>query len=261
MKYSLAGCVICYNPDDNVIKNIETYINVCEILYLVDNGNAYNLFVELKRKYDNIVYLFHKENKGISFSLNEVLQKINTKFDFLLTMDQDSFFEGNNLKRYLNEIHKFNWQNTLGIGPQIFEQAPPQDDWTNVQWEENLRVITSGNIINVKIAYKIGGWDDKLFIDEVDHEICYRGYLHGYKNFVCSNGVYLNHSLGVTVEKRYLFKKIKIKNYHNYIRTYYMVRNRLYVYRKYHKIDELGFLKFYILDIYHMFFFILKKEK
>lgn len=84
--------------------------------------------------------------------------------------------------------------------------------------------------------------------------------MNGYKNFICLNGIYLNHSLGITIEKRYFFKKIEIKNYHNYIRTYYMVRNRLYVYRKYHEINELAFFKFYILDIYHMFFFIIKKK-
>lgn len=127
MQYKLAGCVICYNPDDRVIRNIETYINVCEILYLVDNGNAYDLFNKLKRKYNNIVYLFHKENEGISFSLNEVLKRVNDKFDFLLTMDQDSFFEEMSLKKYLNEINKFNWNDTLSIGPQIVNHlsTPP----------------------------------------------------------------------------------------------------------------------------------------
>ena len=129
MQYKLAGCVICYNPDDRVIRNIETYINVCEILYLVDNGNAYDLFNKLKRKYNNMVYFFHKENEGISFSLNEVLKRVNDKFDFLLTMDQDSFFEEMSLKKYLNEINKFNWNDTLSIGPQIVNHLSTPPDY------------------------------------------------------------------------------------------------------------------------------------
>ena len=34
--------------------------------------------------------------------------------------------------------------------------------------------MTSGNLLNLKIAEKIGDFEEKLFIDEVDHDYCYR---------------------------------------------------------------------------------------
>ncbi len=37
MKDKLAACVVLYNPDKNVIKNIESYIKFVDILYIVDN--------------------------------------------------------------------------------------------------------------------------------------------------------------------------------------------------------------------------------
>ena len=37
-QFKLAGCMILYNPEYEVIKNIETYIKECDIFYIVDNG-------------------------------------------------------------------------------------------------------------------------------------------------------------------------------------------------------------------------------
>lgn len=39
MKYKLAACIILYNPDVNVFKNIESYIDNIDCLYIIDNSN------------------------------------------------------------------------------------------------------------------------------------------------------------------------------------------------------------------------------
>lgn len=110
MNYKLAGCVILYNPSSDVITNIETYINECDILYIIDNGNGLDIYNILKRKYDNIKYIFHSENMGISYSLNEVLEIIiKNNTEFLLTMDQDSCFIGNSMSRYKQSLSSVDW--------------------------------------------------------------------------------------------------------------------------------------------------------
>lgn len=265
MKYKLAGCVILYNPEYDAIKNIESYINRCDIFYIVDNGNGKEIYNCLKAKYHNIKYIFNLDNKGISYSLNKVLKIVyKQNIDFLLTMDQDSYFDEDSLMNYLNAIRTLDWNKLLGVGPCVVEQGnilPPQEKSKNVQWKNTLRIITSGNIVNVNLAYQIGGWDENLFIDEVDHEFCYRGYIKNYKCLIALNNIYLNHSLGKIVLCKYLFKQIEVKNYHNYFRTYYMVRNRLYVYRKYHRINEFEFFKFYVVSVLKMLIFIIKKKR
>ena len=48
-----AGIVITYNPDDNVIKNIYSYIDQVKILYIIDNTeNENNLDLKLKKHFD-----------------------------------------------------------------------------------------------------------------------------------------------------------------------------------------------------------------
>ena len=106
-------------------------------------------------------------------------------------------------------------------------------------------MITSGNIIFVDNAIKVGGFEEKLFIDEVDYDLCYKGLLNGLNFFICNNGVYLKHSLGNMMTRHFIYRDIQCMN-HNYVRKYYIMRNRLYVYKKYHRINEIFFVKHYL---------------
>ena len=103
--------------------------------------------------------------------------------------------------------------------------------------------MTSGNLVNLDAFRQVGPFMDELFIDSVDHEYCIRLQINGYK-VIQLNGVLLEHTLGERRKHLFIyplnfFKKnksivsYKIVNNHNYIRKYYMVRNRLYVSRKY----------------------------
>mgnify|MGYP001072153084 FL=1 len=40
MDIKLAGCVILYNPNKDVIRNIESYIRYLDKLYVIDNQNG-----------------------------------------------------------------------------------------------------------------------------------------------------------------------------------------------------------------------------
>lgn len=42
MKPSLAGVVILYNPDDSVLKNIESYASYLDAFYVIDNSTTDN---------------------------------------------------------------------------------------------------------------------------------------------------------------------------------------------------------------------------
>jgi rhamnosyltransferase len=43
------------------------------------------------------------------------------------------------------------------------------------------RIISSGNIINLKVWKGIGGFNEELFINDVDYDFCYRLIQSGYK--------------------------------------------------------------------------------
>ncbi len=95
--------------------------------------------------------------------------------------------------------------------------------------------MTSGKLLNLKVHRIVSGFEEKFFIDYVDHEYCLRLRKNHFK-IIRNNEILLNHSLG-TFEVRIFFgKKIGISN-HNYIRRYYIARNGLYTVKKYFSFD------------------------
>ena len=105
--------------------------------------------------------------------------------------------------------------------------------------------MTSGNIISINRSLSIGGFDENLFIDEVDHDFCLRLKEKNYK-IVKNHNCFVHHTLG---EKH---AKVKL-NVYSYERLYYMVRNYLYIRDKHKKIDPYFFRK---RDIYLLKFMV-----
>ena len=91
--------------------------------------------------------------------------------------------------------------------------------------------MTSGNLLNLAVWQKIGGFRDDFFIDMVDIDYYCKAILGGFR-VVTLNNVYMNHMLGDLTIKKILGKEIKLYNY-NYIRKYYQVRNGLIIYKQY----------------------------
>lgn len=224
----VAGVVILYNPPDDVYDNLLTYYPDLECLYVIDNSEKVNSkLVKRINKLSKIKYICHYGNKGIAYSLNEVLKLCNGKYQWLLTMDQDSSFKTNLFSDYLNCLDRLP-ANIYGLTSLITESADISQDRS---MKLIKKCITSGTFINIAIALKVGGFDEKLFIDEVDFEFCYRGNIYGYKLLQYQRNI-MNHIIGNPVEGSFLGKKFLSMN-HNYIRDYYIIRNRLYVSRKY----------------------------
>ena len=248
----LAGCVILYKPNLDTITNVESYIDYVKTLFIVNNGDGSNVINALLSKYNNIVVINFNENVGIARALNEVLRRCNRHYTHLLTMDQDSRFVEDSMKNYIEYLNQFDWNKTLGVSPKILDDmnAPPYS--SDVVFKETKRVITSGNIISVNNAIAIGGFDEELFIDEVDFEFCYRGSLNGYVNYIFFKDVYLKHRLGNPIKIRLMNKTFETMN-HNFLRKYYIARNRCYVYKKYKFMDEKFFYKLYIKQNFYMF--------
>ena len=92
--------------------------------------------------------------------------------------------------------------------------------------------MCSGNIINLNTFNSIGKFYEPFFIDEVDHEYCYRLLENSYKIFQFGS-ILLNHHLGE--EKRSFFPKLQ----HGIIPNYYQIRNMLFIKENYPKYSEM----------------------
>lgn len=222
MKYS--GVVILYNPEMDIINNIQTYINDIDILYAVDNSDYINEAVVKKLKcIKKVEYINNNGNQGIAHAMNVAIKKaMKMGYDWILTMDQDSqASEGmvSILKNYIEEI------NTDDVG--ILSAYQKLEENNNSYFlrtiEQVLVAMTSGNLLNINAYRKVGKFREKLFIDFVDYEYCLRLSANGYRVLMNYNAI-LNHKFGNVK----IIDGVVI-NSHNSERLYYYVRNWGYI--------------------------------
>ncbi len=250
MKLPIAAVVILYNPDNNVLDNICSYINDVDKLYVVDNSENKNIEIinNIKKISNKCIYVDNQGNQGIANALNVgCARAIDDDYDWLLTMDQDSTFENNNFLKLLEYI-KNKDDKEYGLFSPLHKTAKTIK--RNIDVEEVMTVMTSGNIISLYAYDYINGFNEKYFIDAVDWEYCLRLNLNNFK-VIRLNNIYLKHKLGdPTFHKRFFKKNIVILN-HNKIRKYYIVRNKMLISKQYFQYFPkicLGYLKSILVD-------------
>lgn len=233
MSEKIAGVVVLYRPDKEVIENIRSYIQTVQKLYLVDNTDTANhaIVQALQSESSSIEYIHLFGNQGIARALNEAASRAwQEGYEWLLTMDQDSFASEDMIKNLLEVCHTFPGKEIGIIAPRYIQQT----DGTVMprsSVEEVDVVITSGNLLNLEAYTKVGPFREDFFIDYVDHEYCLRLKLAGYKVLV-HNQVLLHHKLGNSQNHRLMGRPV-VSSHHNYLRRYYITRNRLSVLKEF----------------------------
>ena len=229
----ISACVILYNPKEEDLKNINTYINKIEKVYVYDNTESKSN-ESFFNEYKNVDYYWDGENKGLPIRLNQAcLKAIEEKFEYLLTMDQDSSFLEKNIDQYFRDILSFPEKEKVAVYGLEYIFNDINDITPNYSEVDHL--ITSGSVLNLKLHNEIGGFDENLFIDGVDIDYCYSALTKGFKNIKFGK-IFFEHSLGEPVKRGsiytlYLIKKNKVV--HSPLRIYYMYRNILYLEEKY----------------------------
>jgi len=230
--------IILYNPDIQRLKeNIEAILPQVEHLVLVDNfsGNIEEVQKEFKNKH--IIWIKNGENRGIAAALNQLIDFASkNSYEWILTLDQDSICEEDLVEKLL--VHAMGDDKIAMAAPLVIDrgisETVTKKGKTRANSEEIKMCISSGSLTNVEAVRETGGFDEWLFMYDVDREICIRLLRKGYK-LIRVNITKLYHEHGLkTVTRRFLWKKIVYRNY-SPTSVYYMTRNLLYMLRKYGK--------------------------
>ncbi|MBD9105416.1 glycosyltransferase family 2 protein [bacterium] len=228
----LAGVVVWYNPSKKDIKNIDSYIKAVDKLYIVDNSENGSNESKIPNS-KKVEYIYQNENLGIAKALNIACYKaIKEKYKFILTMDQDSCFKSNDVDKMKTKISSLDLSKIGIISPWHKTKLKLEKPKEKIDYP--LDVMTSGNILNLDIFQKIGGFKEFLFIDGVDIEYCLNLKKNGYK-VMRINSIELQHDLGDIFYRNFLGKEFMCDN-HNYLRIYYMTRNYRYIRKEYRNI-------------------------
>lgn len=254
--------IVLFNPELNRLnENIKHIRKQVPLLILVDNGSSNlkdvkNLICGLP----NIVLLENGGNLGIAQALNCILKYAKKeRYEWVLTLDQDSVANDKLVETYISFLESRQVDDIGCLTCNIVDRNYNLKK-KKMGFEEIDYCITSGSLMNVEITSNIGGFDESMFIDKVDCDICINLRKHGYHIIrVAYDG--LLHEIGHAKQINLGFRKWELYN-HSSFRRYYMCRNASYLLRKYHD----GYvLKMFLKEIFHFFLVLVfedhKKEK
>lgn len=246
----IAGCVVLFNPEKDCFKNILSYLNLLDRLYVLDNSTEYNYeLIDLICKFNNVEYISLNGNKGIAYALKLGVGKaIAGNYDFCLTMDQDSSFPKVIKEDIVTRLSSISNIEDFGIislnynGNKIDKKLVEVSSW-----------ITSGNFIVIKNYKLINGFNEQLFIDYVDFDLNEQ-FSKINKKIAYWNDLSINHKIGNPKRYNFLGFKFTVMN-HSAIRLYYRFRNSLYLYKQNKKFYKKLYYHNLFVDIPKILFF------
>ena len=231
---NVCAIIVSYNGSGTIANTVKSLTGQVDDIVIIDNcSNSDTISTLRQSESDTIGVIYNTVNTGVAHALNQgVFYASNHHYDWVLTMDQDSIAAPGMVKKLLDCASCFDDQfNAVSFSPVIVcGRNIPKVNY-NVNFVERYTVITSGNLLKTNIFKHIGLFEEKLFVDSVDFEYCLRIKKHGYRIIRC-NSALLNHSLGAID----YFKIFKLKipfTLHSPFRKYYIMRNHIYITKKY----------------------------
>lgn len=236
---TLAG-VVLFNPDIARLKENYTAIKgqVDKVVFF--NNGSKNI-ADIKRMFpetEDLQYLDSNDNMGIAFALKAIMNyAIQFEYQWVLTLDQDSVCSTSLVEIYLKYA---NIERVGILTCNIVDRNFSEKEEKNVAtYTEIKQCITSASLINVEAYKHTDGFDEKMFIDSVDFDLCINMRLNGYK-IIKVNFDGILHEVGHGKNVRFLNKNYIVYN-HSPFRNYYIARNRFYLLKKYPR--ELSLIK------------------
>jgi rhamnosyltransferase len=232
----IGATIILYKPDMSLTENlIQSAAQQVDVISIVDNSPIPTaIFVNN----DNFHYHHFPKNIGIAAAHNIGLRDLRTAgCTFGMLLDQDSIIDDDFAFRLSSLLVASKVENRplVAIGPRIICSFSEKTVKPRVQREisvyENLvcvtQIISSGMMIDLCKLELIGFKDERLFIDGVDHEWCWRARAQDLLVAIAQN-VEMVHKLG---DARSKFAGVTYK-VGSPVRLYYQFRNILILARR-----------------------------
>lgn len=234
-KYSIYAIIVSYEPNSSLVRLYESIKGQVDEIVIIDNNSSNTESIRILKELEikNISIIYNKENLGVASALNQgVKVAIDKKYKWILTLDQDSEFLPTTYKSLLESYETLEDKDkTMIIAPKTIERINLKNNNSsgsaNVVWNDVILNLTSGSLIKTEAFDKVGLFDDKLFIEQVDNDFCYRLIKNKYKIKVAQNINFIQ-EIGSA-------KKICgcIVRNHNPERKYYLSRNVAIMLKRY----------------------------
>jgi rhamnosyltransferase len=259
--------IVAYNPDvPDLFQLVKRLENEVERTVVIDNASFNQAhIVDRLRGAKSVSFILNEENLGMAAAINQLIRyAAENRYDLLLPFDQDSMpepgicrklqaaFEGRGEgpgrvaaagplridartgrpEPFVRFAFPFNRKLRGGWDPIPVAGAKRPAVCGKTEGGLPLEtdfLISSGCLISLDAVRRIGAMDESLFIDNVDLEWSFRARRKGYRLMGVPSAV-MWHRIGDRVTH---LPRLNLSiRWHSPPRTYYMVRNRLWLYQR-----------------------------
>lgn len=232
--------VVTFNPEINRLReNLNTIIVQDTDILIFDNGSKNFTDVANLASDMGCKVCYTKKNKGIAYGLRYIMDyAVKYHYDWVLSVDQDSILNKDLIKKYSEYTNNpkigamtcdIRDRNFREISKQAFEEGKHPVRFVQ-------KCITSGCFMRVSAYIATRGYDVDMFIDFVDFDICYALLRAGYQIIkIPFEGLLHEDGNGENVS---FLGKNYIMYHKSAWRRFYMMRNKIYLARKYPEIQS-----------------------
>lgn len=229
----IVALVTVYNPDKNVVENLQILSRQVEQVILCDNSMNDN--AQMLGGVTKSIYTTQHKNLGLTGAFNSVLKDPAYGWkddDLIIFFDQDSQIGEGYIQALQDEYRKIETliPNLGCLGPVFYNtsngrtERPRQKKNITDETYEVSNTITSSLMMRYGNLKRIDFWNEKVFLDLADWDLCWRMQKAG---MVCcmTEKVVLHHSVG-NGEKKVGPIKLRVGQP---FREYYQTRDALYL--------------------------------
>jgi len=241
----VSAVVVTYQPDVLVLDNLRRLLRQIPAVIVVDNGSVGESakVVEAAGNLAGIHLIRNGANLGIATALNVgIRHALQAGFRWVATFDQDSTIPDLYLADMFRAYNASPAETKVGMivpgkcSPQATLPGPAIVA-ENSLYSYTLTAITSGSLVKAEAFPAAGLFDERLFIDFVDVDFCLRLREQGFRVLI-AKAVTLAHELGDKQTCKRLGIRLSFRT-HAVWRHYYIMRNRVLLYRRFFRVFPL----------------------
>lgn len=186
--HKIVGIITLYYPKSEQVDNAKRIAEQVDLLLLCDNSKNENcdMFQEIK----NAKYFFWGENRGLSRAFNTVLKDAALDWkgsDYVIFFDQDSVIPDQHIQKLIAEYEQLICSGVdVGcLGPVYYNtsnqrtEVPKDKEAVSEKSLKVKSIITTSMLCTYKNLKGIGFWNENIFLDMADWDICWRFMAQG----------------------------------------------------------------------------------
>ena len=227
--------LVTYNPDFSQLeKTLSSLLPQVDCIVIVKNSPESLDVDDSMGKKIHLIQL--EKNMGIAYAQNRGIEyAFACGADFVLFSDQDTVYPPDFVGKALACFSRHENENVAAVVPVFYNENKKQLAAVSVTKTKAVapesagdmylaQAISSGSLCPAEVFKKVSMMDERLFIDWVDTEWCWRANSLGYK-IICATDNVIHHSMGDSF-KTVFGRKIVV---YSDFRNYFFLRNGTYL--------------------------------